>query len=233
MNFVDFIIIGCIIGGALLGFKKGVIKTLVQLLGTITVLILSYTFKDILANYLMRYLPFFNFAGFEGISAMNILIYELLSFIAIFVIAYCVLNILVTLSGLIEKILKITIVLAIPSKILGAILGAIEGLVFAFVVVFILFHAGITSHFVYESKSGVVLLERTPFIGQVMASSTLALEDVNNLISKYDGERTEIENRELNAQVISLLIHYNVVSKDTIADLVEADKLDLDNVQFN
>ena len=233
MNFVDIVIIACIAIGALLGWKKGVIKTLVQLIGMIAILIISYTFKDILADYLMNVMPFFNFAGFDGISAINILMYELIAFIVIFIILYCVLNILLTLSGLIEKLLKLTIILAIPSKILGAIVGAIEGLVLAFIITFIMFHAGITTKAVYESASGVVVLERTPFIGQVMAKSTLALEDVSELLEKFEGERTEETKKELNAQVLSILIHYNIVSKDSVQKLVDDKKLDMENVQFN
>lgn len=233
MNFVDIIIIVIILLCTLLGWKKGVIKSLVQLLGFMAILIISYVFKDYLANYLMGFMPFFNFAGFDGVSAINILVYELLSFVVIFIILYCVLNVLLTLSGIVEKLLKMTIVLAIPSKILGAIVGAIEGIVIAFIVVFIMFHAGITSKYVYDSFSGIVLLERTPFIGQVMAQTTLALEDINELIFEYEDKTDEQSRKTLNAQALSIMIHYNIVSKETAEKLIEEEKIVLENVHFN
>lgn len=231
MNFVDIIIIVFLVLGALLGFKKGVIKSLVQLIGTVSIALIAFVLKDYLANFLMEKLPFFNFGGiFEGVTAMNILLYELLSFVVIYIILYCILNIVIAVSGLIEKILKLTVVLAIPSKILGAIVGAIEGLAFAFLIVFVLYQSTPTSKMVNDSKMGVILLERLPFMGQVMAKSTLAMEDINELINNFDenGDR-----KDLNVKVISTMIHYNIISKDEVRKLGEKGKIDLENVQFS
>lgn len=234
MNFVDIIIIVCLAVGALLGFKKGVIKTAVQLVGTIALIIVAYTFKDILANLLMSKLPFFNFGGvFTGISSINILFYELVSFVVIFILLYCVLNILISISGIIEKLLKITVILAIPSKILGAILGALEGLVFAFMLVFIMFQTNVTTKYVDDSYMGIILLERTPFIGQVMVKSTLAMEDIHELIKEFDGKNDKLSRDELNLQVLATLIHYNIVSKETAEQLIEDDKIQLENAKFS
>ncbi|MEG0977220.1 MAG: CvpA family protein [Bacilli bacterium] len=231
MNFIDIIIIVCLLVGAFLGFKKGVIKTLVQLIGMFAIIIISYTLKDMLAGFLIKVMPFFNFGGvFEGVTAINIIMYELISFIVIFVVLYCILNILISLSGMVEKLLKLTIVLAIPSKILGLIVGAIEGLVFSFLLIFILFHVGPTTKYVNDSSMGIILLERTPFIGQVMAKSTLALEEINDSIKSFD---LKGDKKALNSQVVSTLIYYNLVDKDTIKKLIEDKKLDLENMTFS
>ena len=124
MNLMDVVCILIILLFTVWGFKRGVIKSIVQLVGTCTVLVLAFVFKDFIANLLMDFLPFYNFGGvFNGISSINILIYELIAFILLFVIFYCILSIIVNLAGIVEKLLKLTIILAIPSKILGALLG--------------------------------------------------------------------------------------------------------------
>lgn len=234
MNFVDIIIIVCLVIGALIGFKKGVIKTAVQLIGTVALIIVAYTFKDILANFLMSKLPFFNFGGvFSGISSINILFYELISFVVLFILLYCVLNILISLSGIIEKLLEATVILAIPSKILGAILGAIEGLVFAFMLIFVMYQTNLTTEYVEDSNMGIVLLERTPFIGQVMAKTTLAMEDIHELIKEADKRGNKANKDELNLQVLSTLIHYNIVSKETAEQLIKDNKIELKNAKFS
>lgn len=230
MNFVDIIIIVCLVLGALSGFHKGVIKSLVQLVGTVSVAIIAYVLKDYLANFLMDKLPFFDFGGrFAGLTSMNILIYELVSFIVIYILLYCILNIIISLSGIIEKILKLTVVLAIPSKILGAIVGAIEGLAFAFLITFVLFQTGPTSNYVSSSKTGIILLERLPFMSQVMLKTTCAMEDISKLIDDFDEE----ENRkDLNVKILSKMITYNIISKEDVKKLGDAKKIDLENVQY-
>ncbi len=231
MNVVDIIILVCLVLGALAGFHKGVIKSLVQLIGTVGIAVLAYYLKDFAADFLIDKLPFFNFGGiFEGVTAMNVVLYELVSFVVIYVVLYCVLNIIISLSGLIEKLLKLTVVLAIPSKILGLIVGAIEGLAFAFLIVYIMFQIEFTTNFVKESTSGVVLLERMPLMGQIMAKTTLAMEDINKLLNEFKDN----ENRkEVNVQVFSTLVHYNIVDKDEVLKIIKDKKLELDNVTFS
>lgn len=231
MNFVDIIGIAFLILGALAGFHKGVIKSLVQLIGTVCVAIIAYELKGYVAGFLMDKLPFFDFGGiFHGVTAMTILMYELASFVVIYILLYCILNILISLSGVIEKLLKMTIVLAIPSKILGLIVGAIEGLAFAFLVLFIMFHIPLTTNYVKDSTSGLILLERMPFMSTVMNKTTLALNDINDLANKFK----ENDNRkELNIQVLSTLIHYKIITKEEVEKLGKTDKLDIENVTFS
>ncbi len=231
MNIVDIVIIVILLVCTLLGFKKGVIKSLVQLVGTAAVLILAYVFKGVIANFLMSFLPFFNFVGYEGITAINILVYEMLSFVVIFVLLYCVLNVLISLSGLIEMLLKMTVILAIPSKILGAIVGLLEGVIIAFVVAFIMLHLGPTQEYVMDSKLSIVLLQRTPFVGQVMLKTTKSLEEINKLVNEMD-ENTNVES--VNAQALQELIHYQVISKEDVMKLIENKKIHFSgNVTFS
>ncbi len=231
MNVVDIIILVCLGLGAFAGFRKGVIKSLVQLIGTVGIAVLAYYLKDFVAEFLIEKLPFLNFGGiFEGVSAMNVILYELVSFVVIYVVLYCVLNIIISISGLVEKLLKLTIVLAIPSKILGLIVGAIEGLAFAFLIVYCMFQVNLTTNYVKESTSGVVLLERMPLMGQIMAKTTLAMEDVNKLLNEF---KDNDNRKELNVQVFSTLVHYNIIDKDEALKIIKDKNLDLENVTFS
>ena len=223
MSVIDIICIAIILIFTFIGLKKGVVKSLVQLIGTCAVLVLAFVFKDMLANFLMKYLPFYNFGGiFDGITSINILIYELISFVVIYILLYCVLSIVINLAGLVEKLLELTVVLAIPSKILGAIVGLIEGIIMAFLVAFILFHVPVTQNMVAESKFSIVLLERTPIIGSLAASSTQALEEINEILNDLE----EGENKEdLNFQVLHVLVSYNLISKEDAQKLIDEGKL--------
>ena len=223
MNLVDIICIVIILLFALWGFKRGVIKSLVQLVGTCAVLVLAWVFKDSLANLLMSFMPFFDFGGiFSGVTSMNIVIYELISFVVIYILLYCILSIIINISGLIEKILKLTVILAIPSKILGAILGLIEGVIMAFLVTFIMFHLPQTESMVAESKFAIILLERTPIIGPMAVDTTLALEDINEIL---EAMKNESDRESVNFQVLHTLVYYNVISKEDAQKLIDDDKI--------
>lgn len=228
MNLMDVISILIILLFMVLGFKKGVIKSLVQLVGTCAVLVLAFVFKDFLANFLMSFLPFFNFGGlFEGISSINILMYELISFVILYVLFYCILSIIINLAGLVEKILKFTVILAIPSKILGAILGLVEGIIMAFLILFILFHLPQTENMVAESKFAIIILERTPVIGNVAANTTQALEEIVVLLN----EMQESNNREqVDANVLTILQKYGIINTADAKKLQEEGKIKLENV---
>lgn len=227
MNIISAVIILIVLLYVIMGFKRGVIKTGVSLVGTVAILIISYVLKDIVANFLMDKLPFFNFGGiFEGITSINILMYNMISFIVVFVVLYCILNILITLSGLVEKILKITVILAIPSKILGALLGLIEGVLVAFLLTFVLLHLAPTEKYVMDSPLAIVLLERTPFIGRMTTSTTLALEDINKIVNSLKEE----DNRsEANYEVLHKLIYWKVITVEEAQKLINDKKIEFDN----
>ena len=203
MNIISVAIILIVLLYVVLGFKRGVIKTGVSLVGTIAILVVSYVLKDIVASFLMKYLPFFNFGGvFEGITSINILMYDMISFIIVFIILYCLLNILLTLSGL------------------------IEGILVSFLLCFVFLHLAPTEKYVMDSKLAIVLLERCPFIGRMTTSTTLALEDINNIVNdlKEDDNRSDA-----NFKVLHQLIYWKVITVDEAQTLIDNKKIVFDN----
>ena len=118
MSIVDSILILFWLLGVVLGFKKGLIKSLVALVGLIAVVIIAYYLKNPLASYLFKYVPFLNFSGsWQGLVTLNILLYEVISYIIVFVLLSSILAILIKISGILEKILNATIILGIPSNL--------------------------------------------------------------------------------------------------------------------
>ena len=118
MNIVDILILVVLISGAFLGFARGFFKQTVMFVGTILVVLLSFIFKNPLSLIMYKNLPFFKFGG---LTSLNILLYETLAFIIALVVLSIVLFVIIKITGIVESVLKITVVLAIPSKILGLI----------------------------------------------------------------------------------------------------------------
>mgnify|MGYP003295567410 CR=1 FL=1 len=118
-------------------------------IGIILVIILSFLLKNPIAGIFYKFLPFFEF---KGVSAFNIILYEFIAFAVVFSILYLIFRVLVVTSSVFEKILKATIILGIPSKMLGAIVGLIEYLVIAYVALFFLNSPVLGIKSVNESK---------------------------------------------------------------------------------
>ena len=86
ISIVDAIIVLAILLGAVVGFKEGGIKKTVHLVGLVLVFIISFILKDVLASWMYTKLPFFTFGKIlNELPIINILLYEILSFIIIFI----------------------------------------------------------------------------------------------------------------------------------------------------
>lgn len=218
LSIVDVIILLFLLLGAILGFKKGIIKSVVSFVGTILVVVLSFMFKNSLSVFLYTYFPFFNF----GIAVLNILIYEAIAFLILFSVFSIILKIVIKISGIIETLLKFTIVLGIPSKILGAIFGFLEMYLFIFVTLFILAEFNIASNYILDSKLASMIIGKTPFISNTLDNSYQALKGVVDLNKEY----LKNDNQDkLNQDGLDILLKYQVISVDNASKLINKNKL--------
>lgn len=229
---IDIILLAFIALGTYLGTRKGLIKTAVSFVGLVAIVIISYTLKSYLANFLIDFLPFFNFGGaLEGLTSLNILIYNIISFVVIFVLLYCFLNIILSLTGFIDTLLKFTVIWIIPSKIGGAILGLLEAWVFLFLAVFVVSQFSFTNSFIEESKISNFMLNHTPIIGTYLSNATMAIDDIYEGIKEYREDETKTT-KDLNLFILQKEIYYGFVSKDKARELMDIGKIDVGNVLF-
>ncbi len=228
MNMIDVGLFLLIILFAILGWKRGVIKSLVRLVGLVVIAIVAYSLKGTLANFLIDFMPFINFGGaFEDVQAINILFYNGVSFLFIFVILYCILNILVNIAGIFDKILKATIILYLPDKILGLVVGVIEGVIVSFIVIFTLAQIPLTQNYVYDSNYASKILNRTPVIRTVLADMTLISEEINEAVEGTSDIDT------LQVEILNIMIKYQLTTKEEVEKLIESEKINLTDVTFS
>lgn len=229
LTIVDSILILFLLLGAVLGFKKGAIKSLVVLVGTLALVVISYYLKNPVAEILFKFCPFLNFAGkWEGLVTLNILLYESIAYILVFVVLSSVLTLLTKVSGIIEKILNATIILGIPSKIIGAVLGFIEALVFSFIVLFVLLQVNTTSAWVSESSMARSIIDKTPLVGYMVKDTYKAIMDINKLQDKYKDD----SNKDLyNGEILNIMLNYEVITPEATQYLIDEKKLDFAGAQ--
>ena len=210
MNVVDVIIIALLILGGVAGFKAGVIKKLTDFIGMFVVIILAFYLKNYISVIMYENLPFFNFFGLiNGIDALNILLYEVIAFLVIFIALLFVLKVVLMLTGLVEKILKATVILSIPSKLLGIVVGVIEMYVYLFLILVIVSLPIFDSSFLKDSKMNNFILNNTPVLSGVSEEIIDIYGDVYNIIDN----RKNKTNEQLNEEILKVLIDKKVVTK--------------------
>ena len=229
MNIIDIIIILFLILGAYIGFKQGFTKSLVSFLGILFVAIIAYFLKNPVSEFLMSFCPFFNFGGIiKGVTVLNIAVYEIIAFILVFSILMIALKVLLLATGILETILKFTIILGIPSKILGSIVGIIKHYVIIFFVLYFLSMPNFVDvEFIKNSNYREPILKNTPLLSNVAESTLKVLDEFKGLSDKY----TDTENsNEFNLETLDLFLKYKVVTVDAVKKLDESGKINIKGI---
>ena len=223
MNIVDTIIILGILLGAVTGFIRGFFKQTVIFLGTILVVILAFLIKNPLSSIMYQNLPFFKYGG---LTALNILVYEVIAFIIAVAILTVILAIIIKITGIIEKILKFTVVLALPSKLLGMVVGIIQSIVIIYIILFIMSLPTLKMDFLKESKYTNVILTKTPVISNITNDIVNSFNEIAELTNiKIDLKNTD----NTNGKIVEVLLKNKIVTIGNIDNLVENNKISIDN----
>ena len=229
ITIVDAIILLIILLGGVIGFKEGVIKELTSIIGLVIVVIVSFSLKNYLSVLFYENLPFFNFWGiFKGIQVLNIVFYEMLAFIIIASLLTVAYRILLSLTGLIEKILKATIILSIPSKILGFIVGLIEYYIWVYIALFILTLPVINLKSIYESKTANFIMEKTPFLSKYTEKTLKIYNDLYEIIDNRENKTNE----KVNEEAMNLMLKHEIITKKSAKKLIDSNKVLVEDEHF-
>ncbi len=223
MNIVDVIILLFLGLGAVTGFIRGFFKQTVISVGTILVIVLSFILKNPLSMILYENLPFFKMGG---LTSLNILLYETFAFIICVAILSIVLAIVIKVSGIIETILKVTVILALPSKLLGALVGIIHAIVLIYVGLFIVTMPAFNVPYVGESKYADMILKKTPIISNITNDVITSFNEIAEFTKKeIDMSNVDITNRK----IVEIMLKNEVTTIDSVKLLVEKGKIKIDN----
>lgn len=226
MNIIDVIIALILLMGAVTGFKNGVIKQTISFVGFLVVVILSFLLKSYVSGILYQFLPFFQFGGaLKGITVLNLIIYEVIAFLLVFSVLMAIFHTALRISGIVEKILKYTIILGIPSKLLGMIVGAIETYIIVFIVLYCLSLPVFQIPGLQNSKLKKGIINNTPLLTGVVSKSIKVFDEFADLKDKYDDS---INVNEFNKETLDLFLKYKIVTYDSAKKLLDNGKLKIE-----
>ena len=229
LNIIDVVIILFILLGGVVGFKEGVLKKTASIIGLILVVVLSFILKNHLSVFFYENLPFIDFWGaFKGIQVLNIIFYETIAFLLIASVLMIVYRVLIGLTGFIEKILKATIILSIPSKILGFFVGLLEAYIWVYIALFILTLPIFNIKAIYNSKASVYIITKTPVLSQYTEKTVEIYEELYDVIKDRDNKTNE----ELNKESMQVMLKYEIITPSSAKKLIERKKIEIDDDSF-
>lgn len=224
MNIIDVVIIFGLILGGMAGARNGVFKQTTLLIGTILCFVLSWLLKDFIANFLSYTLPFFNFAGpFKGLTSLNIVMYQLIAFMILMALFTSVLVVLLKITDGFEKFLKFTVLLGIPSKILGFIVGVIEAYVILFAILFFVNQPAFNFGVVNESHFKDPILTSSPGLSNMVGDMNDAINDIYYITKDYHYSNNS---NTFNRRVVNSLLEHNVIDEEYLKGLRTRGKID-------
>ena len=102
-------------------------------------------------------------------------------------------------------------------------LGFVEAVVFSFIVLFVLLQFNLTHDMVSESSLANSILDKTPLIGSMVNDTYKAINDINGLKDKY---KDNTNKDQYNAEILGIMLDYNVVTPEVTEKLIKDKKLD-------
>ena len=220
LNIFSVIIVLLILLCGVLGSKRGILKELVIIVGTVVVFVLSFFLKDFIAEIFCTYLPFFNFKiPLGNLISLNIIFYQLIAFLILVIIFRVILQILIDVTGIFSKIINATIILALPNKLLGFIVGLLEGYILMFIILNVIAIPLSGSELFMSSGVRRFIVNDTPVLKDCLGGLNYAIDDVLSLSSKDDRNTNDLK-------VIDIMLKYKTVSVEFMDNVKETGKLD-------
>ena len=158
----------------------------------------------------------------SGISSINVLAYNFIAFLILIIIFSILLRILLIVADAIERVLKATILLAIPSKILGAILGMFEHYLLVFILLFILTLPIFNFRIINEAGLTSRILGGTPIVSSVASATIDTFNDVYDMSEELSNDSNRIK---LDEKVLKIMISNNLISQEKAEELYEKGKI--------
>lgn len=227
MNWFDIILIILLLVSMLEGWRRGLLKEIIKVVGMVIVLYLSFILMNPLGDIFFKYLPFFSLhiIGLE-ISALNILLYQIIAFLLIAIILYIILNFILTLTGLLSKITGLINPLKIPFKILGAIAGLVTGYIIIFLILLV-FSIPLGKIDAYrQSQLKDIFLNNKILLTKEVKNMSSTINEVYELTENISDDKKRLEHSDkYNVKALDIMLKNHIVSIETVDQLVKENKI--------
>lgn len=229
LHLIDIIIIFVLLGGAIIGLKKGFFKTSVSFIGVLLVLFLAYILKNPLSEFMYLHFPFLNFGGeFANITIVNILIYEAIAFAFLVLVFGFLMKLIIVLTGLLDKIADLTHILGFLSQIFGFIFGFIKTYIIVFAIFFVAQYFVNIYPLVEDGLLTSKMVHSTPILSKVSEKERMTFDEILGLRERCKNAKGE-EMIKCNQDSLDIMLKYEVLKPETARKLVDKNKIKITN----
>lgn len=227
---VNIVILLIIVSETYVGFKKGFLESTIRLVGIVAAIIGAYILKNPVSIFMYTHLPFFKFGGlFKGVSALNIIVYELIAFVLVFVVLRIAINIIAKITGMVERLLSLIFFIGIPSKILGALVGFGKSIIILYFAIFVFkFCCNFMNFEVKESLADDIV--NVPVLKNVFGDTLNSLDEITTIAKDYEDTKNK---EEFNNKVVDILLKYKVITNDNLQILIDNGKIKIADLEEN
>jgi len=227
---ISLIVILVFVSDVINGYKKGFLGTAIKLFKSVVALVFAYLFKGKLATYLSIHLPFFNLQGlFKGLDIVNVLIYELIAFVAIFAIVSLILKIIIDLFNIEERLFSLIVQLGIPNNLIGAIFGGLKSIIIIYFALSIFF---VVSNFMKIDTGNSLgdYVVNMPILKNSFGGTLDSFDQISELAVEYENTQ---DKGVLNHDAIGILLENGIISEEQLNALIDAGKVEysMDNIE--
>lgn len=231
ISLLIFLIIGCFIG-----WKRGFITSLVSFIFTICIFVGAFYLKNFLSIFMYENFPFINYGGiFEGITSLNILVYEAAAFVICILALVLVAVIITKVTNFVNKLVNATVILALPNKILGLLLSLFQFFIIGFFILFILIQIPYTNYVfgLKDSTVANVVIDKTPVLSMITSKYYNTYKEVYKVIdshSEYKESEEKMEQAKANYETLEVLMKNKIITVDSVKKLKDSNKLNIENI---
>lgn len=228
MNYFDIIFGIILIIFGIEGYKRGFFRETLNLVGMILILYISFLLMEKVGNILLVHLPFLSLSiiGVE-IESLNIFFYQVLSFILLSIILYIVLNFILTVTGLLSKVIGLNKFLILPFRLLGAVAGVVSGYIVLFLFLLV-FSIPLNSKFEKFSDSVLqkhILNNKILFVEKVKTLNN-SINEIYDLTYKIDQDEQRLKHsKTYNVDIMDIMLKNRMINKETVEQLIKKNKI--------
>ena len=121
-----------------------------------------------------------------------------------------------------------TIILGIPSKILGGVVGVLKWFIIVFIGLYVLNMPMFEIKEIEESSFANGILNNTPVLSGIIDDTTKVIDEF--IVLKDNYKDNEVDPTEFNRETLDLFLKYDIVTVESIEKLVNKEKLKIENV---
>lgn len=231
MNWFDIILLLVLLAFGFEGFRKGLLREAIDIVGSIIVLYLSFILMNPLGNLFLKWFPIFSIKVMNvKLQSLSVLLYQIFAFVIISLILYGILKIILSVTGIFAKVVSLNGVLAFPTKIIGGLLGIVTGYIALFIILLVFSFPLSTTFKAYrESTVKDYIIDNKIFMTKSVRKVSDSINEVYTLISKMDRDKKREKNSsKYNAEVMNIMLKNKIISIDTVDDLVKKEKINSD-----